>query len=239
MRAEGEQQSERVDDDKQDRQADAQIDQQLRRLHLSRVGSIEGTNSVTVASNSMFVLQARVERVVFLDAMAQPPSRNDAPSMNRVLATIAPAIDALTSSSMPARSAVRAITSSVRLPRVALRRPPIASPVFAATCLGRMAEQRGERHDGRHGEEEEQRVRLGSHMLRDERDRRQRQQPEDRCCAGPAGLASIRSPWVFRKALYAPLPYTAAASVMSHLPKARCKPRCRPSSARARSSSAS
>jgi hypothetical protein len=53
--------------------------------------------------------------------------------MNRVLVTIAPATDALTSMYWPARSAVRAMTSSVRLPRVALSSPPTASPVLAAT----------------------------------------------------------------------------------------------------------
>jgi len=36
-----------------------------------------------------------------------PPSRNDAPNMNRVLVTIAPAIDAFTSMYSPARKAVR------------------------------------------------------------------------------------------------------------------------------------
>ena len=53
--------------------------------------------------------------------------------MNSVLVTIAPAIDAFTSMYCPARRAVSAITSSVRLPSVAFSRPPTASPVFAAT----------------------------------------------------------------------------------------------------------
>jgi hypothetical protein len=53
--------------------------------------------------------------------------------MNSELVTIAPAIDALTSMYSPARRAVRAIISSVRLPSVALSRPPAASPVLAAT----------------------------------------------------------------------------------------------------------
>ena len=59
--------------------------------------------------------------------------RNAPPSMKRLLVTIAPVIEERTRSSMPARSAVIAMTSSVRLPSVAFRRPPIASPVFAAT----------------------------------------------------------------------------------------------------------
>src|SRR5262245_41820069 len=53
--------------------------------------------------------------------------------MNRVFVTIAPAIDALTSMYSPARRAVSAMTSSVRFPRVALSRPPTASPVLAET----------------------------------------------------------------------------------------------------------
>ena len=53
--------------------------------------------------------------------------------MNSVLVTITPAIDALTSMYCPAARAAMAITSSVRLPSVALSRPPTASPVLAAT----------------------------------------------------------------------------------------------------------
>ena len=53
--------------------------------------------------------------------------------MKRLLVTMAPASDALTRSNMPACRAAIAMTSSVRLPSVALRRPPIASPVFDAT----------------------------------------------------------------------------------------------------------
>ncbi len=53
--------------------------------------------------------------------------------MNSVLVTMAPATDAFTSMYWPARNAVRAMTSSVRLPSVALSRPPTASPVLAAT----------------------------------------------------------------------------------------------------------
>ena len=53
--------------------------------------------------------------------------------MNNTLVTIAPAMDALTSMYWPARSAVSAMTSSVRLPSVALSSPPTVSPVLAAT----------------------------------------------------------------------------------------------------------
>ena len=53
--------------------------------------------------------------------------------MNSVLVTMAPAIEALTSMYWPAAKAVSAMTSSVRLPSVALSSPPTASPVLAAT----------------------------------------------------------------------------------------------------------
>ncbi len=53
--------------------------------------------------------------------------------MNRVLVTMAPAIEAFTSMYSPARRAASAMTSSVRLPSVAFSRPPAASPVLAAT----------------------------------------------------------------------------------------------------------
>lgn len=62
-----------------------------------------------------------------------PPSRNDMPGTKSALVTIAPAIDALTSMYSPARNAASAMTNSVRLPSVALSRPPTASPVLAAT----------------------------------------------------------------------------------------------------------
>jgi hypothetical protein len=62
-----------------------------------------------------------------------PPRRNDAPSMNNVLVTIAPAMDAFTSIVWPARNAASAMTNSVKFPSVALSRPPTASPVLAAT----------------------------------------------------------------------------------------------------------
>ena len=57
------------------------------------------------------------------------------PSMNSVLATMAPAMEAFTNVYCPRRSAVKAITSSVRLPSVAFSRPPTESPVLAATAV--------------------------------------------------------------------------------------------------------
>ena len=101
--------------------------------------------------------------------------------MNSVLVTMAPAIDALTSMYSPARKAASAMTSSVRLPSVALSSPPTASPVLAATdsvawlssaASGTMAstdrtnssrvgfgcELGGDEHDGHKGQQPEHRI---------------------------------------------------------------------------------
>src|SRR6188474_1831600 len=53
--------------------------------------------------------------------------------MKSVFVTMAPAMEAFTSMYCPADKAVTAMTSSVRLPRVAFSSPPTASPVLAAT----------------------------------------------------------------------------------------------------------
>src|ERR1700746_346674 len=53
--------------------------------------------------------------------------------MKSELVTIAPAMEAFTSTYCPARSAANAMRSSVRLPSVAFSRPPIRSPVLTAT----------------------------------------------------------------------------------------------------------
>ena len=107
-----------------------------------------------------------------------PPSRNDAPSMNSVLVTIAPAMEAFTSMYCPARRAVSAMTSSVRLPSVALSRPPTASPVLAATDSVAWLSKRGQRHDGQHRQDEEQRVRVVCELLGREHHRHEDQQPQ-------------------------------------------------------------
>ena len=93
----------------------------------------EGTSSAIVARNSRLACRRALTRLYSCTWYVNPPRRNDAPSMKSVLVTIAPAIDAFTSVYCPARSAARAITSSVRLPSVALSSPPTVSPVFAAT----------------------------------------------------------------------------------------------------------
>ena len=93
----------------------------------------EGISRAMVARKSNPACMRALTRLYSWIWCLSPPSRNDAPSMNSELVTIAPAIDAFTSMYCPARSAVRAMTSSVRFPSVALSSPPTASPVLAAT----------------------------------------------------------------------------------------------------------
>ena len=93
----------------------------------------DGISSAIVARKSRPACRRALTRLYSCTWCLSPPSRNDAPSMNSVLVTIAPAMDAFTSMYCPARRAVSAMTSSVRFPSVALSRPPTASPVLAAT----------------------------------------------------------------------------------------------------------
>ena len=76
-----------------------------------------------------------------------PPRRNDAPSMNSVLVTIAPAMDAFTSMYCPARNAVSAMTSSVRLPKRGVEQTADGIARLGRHRLGGMTEQRRQRHD--------------------------------------------------------------------------------------------
>ena len=91
------------------------------------------SSSAIVARKSRPACTRALTRLYSCTWCLSPPSRNDAPNMNKVLVTIAPAMDAFTSMYCPARNAASAMTSSVRFPSVALSRPPTASPVLAAT----------------------------------------------------------------------------------------------------------
>ena len=90
-------------------------------------------SSAIVARKSRLACRRALIRLKSCVWNLSPPRRNDAPSMKSELVTMAPAIDALTSMYWPARSAASAMTSSVRLPSVALSSPPTVSPVLAAT----------------------------------------------------------------------------------------------------------
>ena len=99
----------------------------------SALVTAEGTSNATVARNNCAACSRALAGLNSWLWCFNPPSRNDAPNMNSVLVTIAPAMDAFTSMYWPARNAASAMISSVRLPSVALSKPPTASPVLAAT----------------------------------------------------------------------------------------------------------
>src|SRR5579862_2053120 len=100
----------------------------------SASATAEGTSKAIVARNSRPDCRRAPARLNSCTWCFSPPSRKDAPSINNVLVTIAPTIEALTSVYSPACNAASAMTSSVRFPNVALSSPPAASPVLAATA---------------------------------------------------------------------------------------------------------
>ena len=99
----------------------------------SASATADGTRSAIVARKSSPAWSRALTRLYSCVWCLMPPRRNDAPSMNKVLVTIAPAMDAFTNIVWPARKADSAMTNLVRFPSVALSRPPTASPVLAAT----------------------------------------------------------------------------------------------------------
>ena len=74
----------------------------------SASATADGTSSATVARNSRPACSRALTRLNSCTWCLSPPSRNDAPSMNSVLVTIAPAMDAFTSMYCPARKRGRA-----------------------------------------------------------------------------------------------------------------------------------
>src|SRR5687767_11688560 len=72
-----------------------------------------------------------------------PPTKNASPSENSRFARIVPTSDALTTSTMPARSATKAMIISGAFPNVAFRSPPIVGPVrtamFSVACTSHAA----------------------------------------------------------------------------------------------------
>ena len=69
---------------------------------ISRPAIAAGEIRAMVAINNSAEYSLAPNRLNSWTWCRSPPSRNDAPSMNRVLVTIAPAIDALTSMYCPA-----------------------------------------------------------------------------------------------------------------------------------------
>ena len=77
------------------------------------------------------------------------------PRMSSRLPRMLPVIDALTSSTSPARSATMAMISSAALPKVALSSPPIVGPGAVRQVLGGLAHVAGQRQHAEAGGEED------------------------------------------------------------------------------------
>ena len=64
----------------------------------------------------------------------RPPKSSENPRTSRRLPTTQPVSEPRTTSEVPALMANSAMISSGALPKVALRKPPIAGPVWCAAC---------------------------------------------------------------------------------------------------------
>ena len=71
----------------------------------SACATADGISSATVARKSRPACMRALTRLYSCTWCLSPPSRNDAPSMNSVLVTIAPAMDAFTSMYSPGAQA--------------------------------------------------------------------------------------------------------------------------------------
>ncbi len=65
---------------------------------------------------------------------AAGPKSSEKPRTSSRLPTIEPISDARTTSNLPELTAISAMTSSGAFPNVALRKPPMPAPVWAAAC---------------------------------------------------------------------------------------------------------
>ena len=131
--AEREHQAEQIDRQQDDRHHDAEGDRLGDELAAADVANTEGT-MMAIAASAIMPTWVRAPMVAKVwTGCFRPPARNAAPSTSSRLPMIEPVSEALTTSSMPARSATRAMISSAALPSVALRKPPIPSPTRAAS----------------------------------------------------------------------------------------------------------
>ena len=97
-------------------------------------GTAPGNTRPTTASASIPELIAGVGAVEPELGRPTPPAISARPRISSRLPRMLPVIEALTSSTRPARSATIAMISSAALPKVALSRPPIVGPVRWARC---------------------------------------------------------------------------------------------------------
>ena len=89
--------------------------------------------SAAAASISIEVWIAAPVRLKICLSRPRPPASIAAPITSRMLPTIEPTIEALTTSCSPLPRAKRAMISSGALPKVTLRRPPMPGPERAAS----------------------------------------------------------------------------------------------------------
>ena len=132
----------------------------------------------TVARNSRPACRRALTRLYSCTWYLSPPSRNDAPSMNSVLVTMAPAIDAFTSMYCPARKAVERDDQLRQVAQRGVQQPADRVAGLGGHRFGRVAEQRGQRHDRQHRQHEQQRVRVVRECSRREHRRHEDQQPQ-------------------------------------------------------------
>ena len=91
---------------------------------------------MAIAAAARISIVACVEAARWLNvwrSRPSPPTNIAAPMTSRMLPRIEPMIDALTTSCSPASSAKNAISSSGKLPKVTLSRPPIPGPARSAS----------------------------------------------------------------------------------------------------------
>src|SRR5689334_15572790 len=93
-----------------------------------------GTPSPMTASASMEEFIPATRRSNDWVPWRTPPTTNDAPSTSSVLPRIEPVIEAVATSSCPARMAKIVMISSAALPKVAFSTPPILGPLLSASC---------------------------------------------------------------------------------------------------------
>ena len=144
----------------------------------------EGTSSAIVARKSRPACMRALTRLYSWTWYLSPPSRNDAPSMNSELVTIAPAMDAFTSMYCPARSAVERDDQFRQVSQRGVEQPADRVARLGGHGFGGVTQQRRQRHDRQHGQHEMQRVRFGLELLRREHQRARRPAATAACCDG-------------------------------------------------------
>src|SRR5260370_1874433 len=144
----------------------------------SASATADGTRSAIVARKSSPACNRALTRLYSCVWYLMPPRRKAAPSMNKLLVTIAPAMDAFTSIVWPARNAASAMTNSVRFPSVAFEQAADRIARLGRHRLGGMTQQHGQWHDREDRQQKEQCVCFGPDLPGDEHDGHKGQQPE-------------------------------------------------------------